>query len=104
MSIHVGVGPEVLEDLLPLLLMHHQIDARAEVAALDLLLGKVKQPAVAVPVARAAAPAATLQRLLPRRAQALQQLVLQRQEELDAAGVALTAGPAGQLAVDPQRL
>src|SRR5439155_3485394 len=103
-SIHVRVGAEVLEDLLPLLLVDHQVHAVAAVAALDLALGLAEQRQVTAPVAGAAALTALLQALLPRRPQALQQLVLQAEEELRAAGVALPAGTAHQLAVDAQRL
>ena len=81
--------------------VHHQVEALAVVAVLEAVLGVEEQLAVAVPVAVAAAcgrsscsvPAC-------RSAEAFEQLVLQRQEELAAARVALARGAADELAVD----
>src|SRR5262249_45001798 len=53
-SIDVGVGAQVLEDLLALLLVDHQVDALAVVAALDAALGAQEGGLVLLPVLVAA--------------------------------------------------
>src|SRR5262249_20946825 len=88
-SVHVRVGAEVLEDLLALFLVDHHVHPVAVVALLGTPLRLAEQRQVAVPVLVAAALAAPAQRLLARLAQPLEQFVLQAQEELAAARVAL---------------
>src|SRR5262249_25970152 len=98
--IDVRVGPKILENLLPLLLVEHQVHALLVVPLLNAALGPEEQRLVLVPVDVAAAQAALLQRLLPRRAEPFEQLIIQGQEELTASRIPLPAGAAGELAVD----
>src|SRR5688572_7616236 len=49
-SVHVRVGAQVLEDLLALLFIQHQIDALPVVAALDAALGPHEQRLILLPV------------------------------------------------------
>src|SRR5262245_6423725 len=64
-SIHVRVRPQVLERLLPHLFHVHQVQPLAEVFALGLALGLLKQESVFLPVLVAAGLAALFQSLLP---------------------------------------
>src|SRR5262249_42421210 len=82
------------------LLVDHQVNAIAAMAALQPLLRFDEILVVTLPVATPAALADLPEVLLLVLAKALQQFILQRQEELTAPRVALAAGAAGQLAVD----
>src|SRR5579883_3192103 len=70
-SVHVGVGAQVLEDLLPLLLVDQQVHALAVVPPLRPPLGLEEDRRVPLPVAVAAAAADLLQAVLLRLAEAL---------------------------------
>src|SRR5947209_5237446 len=80
--IHIRVGAQVLENLLPLLLVEHQIDALAAVAPLNAALGAQEQAGEGLPVAVAAAPSHFGQGELLPRAEAFQQFIIQREEKL----------------------
>src|SRR5262249_10970445 len=60
--IHVQVRAEFFQDLLALLVPHHQVDALAAVFAFEALLGLAEEREVALPVVVAAEAAALLQR------------------------------------------
>src|SRR5262249_2289886 len=60
-SIDVGVGPQLLEDLLALLLVQHQVHARPAVAPSDAALRPDEQRMIPLPVPVAAPPADFLQ-------------------------------------------
>jgi hypothetical protein len=102
--IDIRVRPQILENLLPPLLVNHQIDAIAAMPALQPSLGLDEGLVEALPVAPAASLADLAQMVLPILTQTLQQRVLQRQEELTAPGVALPTGTADELTVDSQGL
>src|SRR5690242_18872838 len=99
LSVHIGVRAEVAEHLLADALVDEQIDPVAEVAALDPPLRPLEDGGVAVPVVLPAALPLRREGLLGELAKPLEQFVLQRQEELRTARVALPAGAALQLAV-----
>ena len=65
------------------------------------LLGDAEERAVRVPVAVAAGLAEGREFVLLRGAEPFEQLVFEREQELRAAGVALPAGAADELPVDP---
>src|SRR5437763_698961 len=50
-SIYIRISPKVLQNLLALFLVNHQVDALPTVAALGLALSPVKHPPPAAPVA-----------------------------------------------------
>src|ERR1051325_8175393 len=93
-SIHIRIRAQFLQRLLALAFVVHEIETLAVVALLDVTLGLEDLGDVAVPVALAAGLPERLQRVLTRLAQALEVLVLQRQEELAAARIALAGGAA----------
>src|SRR5438128_1399307 len=99
-SIHVWISAKILQDLLALLLINHEIHALAAVATLDAALGFEEEGLEDLPAGCVAAPADVDQRLLLVRAETFQQLVIQSKEELATAGVALASGAAGELTVD----
>src|SRR5947209_10145023 len=90
--IDVRIGAQVLENLLPLLLVHHQIDALPAVASLHPPLGLAERPRVSLPIDVAALQAALPQRLLPVRSQPFEQLIIESHVELAAPRVALPPG------------
>src|SRR5437764_1176969 len=81
-SVDVQIRAELLEDLLALLVPHHQIDALPAVLALQALLGFAEERQITLPVTVAAGLAALLQRRGAILAQALEKLVFERQVEL----------------------
>src|SRR5262245_51703733 len=84
--VHIWIGTEILEHLLPVLLVHHEVDTRDVVAVLHLALRLREDVAVGFPVAIAALLAEASPPLLGAGAETFEQLVVQRQEELGAAG------------------
>src|SRR6476660_2023345 len=102
--IHERVRPQVAAQVLPLPLVVHRVQPLAVVLPLRLLLGDHEQPPELVPVPVPPGPAQFHQPVVPFRPHGFQDLVLQAQVELPAAGVALPAGPAEELPVDPDRL
>jgi hypothetical protein len=101
-SIHEGIGTKILENLLPLFLVNHQIDSALVVSAFDAHLSDLELAQIGVPVPAAACLAALHERFLPPRTQRFEQFIFQRQEELGAASISLSAGSANQLAVDAE--
>src|SRR5438093_301253 len=80
-SIDIRVGPDVLEHVLPLLVVVLQVEALAVVPPLDAALGDLEQRGVGVPVLVPAAAAELHQLVAPRVPQPFEELVLQRHHE-----------------------
>src|SRR5207248_9541269 len=99
-SIDIGVGAEIFEYFLTAFLVDHQVNAVAAVTPFQALLRLDEILVIALPVAPSAAPSDLLEVLLRVLAEALEQFIFQRQEELTAARIALAAAAAEQLAVD----
>src|SRR5947209_8762280 len=103
-SIHERVGADVAELLAAVAVVEHHVEPLAVVLPLRDPLGLDEERAEEAPVALAAGAPQGEQSLLPGRAERLEELVFQADEELAAAGVALAAGAAEELPVDPQGL
>ena len=103
-SIHIRVGDEVFQNLLALLFVVHEVEPLAVMAFFDVILGVQEIALIAVPVAIAAGLAGLLQRNLPALTEPFENFVLEGQEELATAGIALAGGPTDHLAIDASGL
>src|SRR5262249_24366594 len=103
-SINVRVGSQILQHLLALLVVVHQVKSLFVVLTLHPLWRGPEERSIERPRPCRAALAERVERHLPPGAEPFQDLILKANIEERRAGVALATGAAGELAVNPRRL